>query len=66
MPKSNSSVLLVGLDTAEQWQCAHDAVRHAEKGRAVQLEYEGPDGDEIVVSVVRRGRQIIVRRVDRE
>ncbi|MAL49627.1 MAG: hypothetical protein CMH18_07700 [Methylophaga sp.] len=66
MPKSNSSVLLVGLDTAEQWQCAHDAVRHAEKGRDVELEYEAPDAGDIVLNVSRRGRQVIIRRVDRE
>lgn len=66
MPKSNTSVLLVGLDTAEQWQCAHDAVRHAEKGREIELEYEAPGERDITVAVRRKGRQVIVRRVDHE
>lgn len=66
MPKSNTSVLLVGLDTAEQWQCAHDAVRHAQPGKEIELEYEAPGDRDIVVSVRRKGRQVTVRRVDRE
>lgn len=62
MPKSKSSVLLVGLDTAEEWQCAHDAVRHAEKGREIELEYEAPGDVDIILSVTRRGRQVIVKK----
>lgn len=60
--KKHTSVLLVGLHTAEEWQCAHEAVRHVEKGRTIGLEFEGPDGDPINVSVSRKGRQITVRK----
>lgn len=60
--KKHTSVLLVGLHTAEEWQCAHEAVRHVEKGRRIYLEFEGPDGDEIKLSVQQRGRQVIVRK----
>lgn len=61
--KPHTSVLLLGLHTAEEWQCAHEAIKHAEIGRQVTLEFEGPGGDEIKVSVQRKGRQVIARRV---
>ena len=60
--KVNSSVLLLGLHTAEEWQCAHEAVKHAETGRRVTLGFTGPNGDEINVSVERKGRQVIARK----
>lgn len=60
--KNHNNVLLLGLHTAEEWQCAHEAVRHVEKGRRVHLGFEGPDGDAINLSVQQKGRQIIVRK----
>lgn len=60
--KPHNTVLLIGLHTAEEWQCAHEAVKHAEKGRRVRLEFEASDGEPINVSVQRKGRQIIVRK----
>ena len=60
--KANSSVLLLGLHTAEEWQCAHEAVKHAETGRRVTLGFTGPNGDDINVSVERKGRQVIARK----
>lgn len=60
--KQHTNVLLLGLHTAEEWQCAHEAVRHVEKGRRIHLEFEGPGGDAINLSVQQQGRQIVVRK----
>jgi hypothetical protein len=60
--KANSSVLLLGLHTAEEWQCAHEAVKHAEAGRRVTLGFTAPNGDDINVSVERKGRQVVARK----
>lgn len=62
--KPHTSVLLLGLHTAEEWQCAHEAIKHVETGRQVTLEFEGPGGDEIKVSVQRKGRQVIARKAE--
>ena len=42
--KQRSKIVLKGLDTIIEWQCAFDAVNHAVKNQRVVLEYETPEG----------------------
>lgn len=57
-----SKVVLHNIDDAVEWQCAHEAVKHAEKGVDYTLEYEVPTGSlELVVR--KRGKVIHVQKV---
>lgn len=56
------NVRLIDLHTAEEWQCAYASIEHAVKGRCVCLEFEGPDGDAITLSIEDRGHEVTVRK----
>lgn len=45
MAKRRTHIVLRHLHTAHEWQCAHNAVEHAEPGRKITLTYGTPDGD---------------------
>ncbi len=42
--KQRTRIVLKGLESAIEWQCAHNAVTHAEMNKRITLEYETPDG----------------------
>ena len=54
-------VVLHDVETVEEWQCAHDAAKHAEKGVDYTLEYETPQGD-LVLVVRKRGKVVHVQK----
>jgi hypothetical protein len=43
--KQRRKVVLKGLTTAVEWQCAHVIVEHAEPGKVVTLTFGTPAGD---------------------
>ncbi|KAE8546116.1 hypothetical protein [Marinobacter nauticus] len=57
--KQRRKVVLKGLESIIEWQCAHDAVRHAEPGQRVVLEYETPEGT-LVLGVQPVGQEKLV------
>ena len=38
-------IVLKKIHTEREWQCAYDAIEHAETDKRVLLSYETPDGD---------------------
>jgi len=42
--KQRRKVVLKGLRTPIEWQCAHEMVGHAEPGQRITIEFETPDG----------------------
>ena len=38
-------IILKGLHTAHEWQCAHNIIEHAEPGKKIKITYGTPDGD---------------------
>lgn len=43
--KQRRKVVLKGLRTAIEWQCAHEMVNHAEPGQCITIDFGTPDGD---------------------
>jgi hypothetical protein len=54
-------IVLHGIKTIEEWQCAHDAVKHAEKGTDFTLEYETPQG-ELTLVARKRGQVVHIQK----
>lgn len=57
--KQRTKVVLKQLESIIEWQCAHDAVNHAEKNQRVVLEYETPEGT-ITLQVQPVGQEKVV------
>lgn len=57
-----NAVKLWGLNDPVEWQCAHDAVRHAEPDRRIILEYETPNGDLKLIVTVRKNVAHVKKR----
>ena len=52
-------IVLKGLTTEIEWQCAHNMVGHAEMGKVIHLTYGTPDGD-LTLQVQPVGREKLV------
>ena len=53
------TTVLHNIHTAIEWQCAHDALRHAVKRKKITLTYATPEGD-ITLVVGMRGLETYV------